>query len=122
MPIAIKRAYESPDAGDGYRVLVDRLWPRGLSRERLRIDEWPREVAPSDALRKAYHSGAMDWAAFRAAYLSELKGHRDALRRLARFASEGRATLVYSATDDKRNNAVVLRQYLSMLAAASRHS
>ncbi|MAT66603.1 MAG: hypothetical protein CMN57_13300 [Gammaproteobacteria bacterium] len=117
MSIAVKRAYDPPAAGDGYRVLVDRLWPRGLSREQLQIDEWFREAAPSDELRRAFHDGELGWGEFRRAYLAELKTQRDALRRLASVAGQGRLTLVFGARDEKRNNAVVLMQYLKLLGA-----
>lgn len=117
MSIEVKRAYEPPAAGDGYRVLVDRLWPRGLSREQLQIDEWLREAAPSDELRRARHGGELGWGEFRRAYLAELKTQRDALRRLAAAARQERLTLVFAARDAVHNNAVVLRQYLKMLGA-----
>ncbi|RRQ21847.1 DUF488 domain-containing protein [Thiohalobacter thiocyanaticus] len=117
MSVAVKRAYDPPAAGDGYRVLVDRLWPRGLSREQLQIDEWLRETAPSEELRRGLHGGELGWGEFRRAYLAELKAHRDALRRLAAAARQDRLTLVFGARDAAHNNAVVLMQYLKMLGA-----
>lgn len=116
MSIAIRRVYDDP-GNDGYRVLVDRLWPRGISKDRLGADEWLREVAPSGDLRKAFHAGEVSWKEFRRRYLSELRAHRETLRPLARRASSGNVILLYSARDPDRNNAVVLRQYLAMLKA-----
>ncbi|MGR4069114.1 DUF488 domain-containing protein [Billgrantia sp. C5P2] len=115
MHIALKRAYDPPSSGDGYRVLVDRLWPRGISKDDARIDAWPKEVAPSDELRKEFHAGKLGWGEFRRRYLAELKPQRDALRELAERARKGSVTLVFSSKDEQRNNAVVLRQYLEML-------
>ena len=115
MPIILKRVYENPDLNDGYRVLVDRLWPRGLSRDDASLDEWMKEVAPSSELRKAFHAGRLDWDTFRKGYLSELKNHRERLRPLAQRADKERVTLVYSASNTDHNNAVVLKQYLKML-------
>lgn len=114
MSIQLKRAYD-PLGNDGYRVLVDRLWPRGIAKEALQADEWIREVAPSDDLRKDFHQGRLSWGEFRLGYLGELKRQRDRLRPLAERASRETVTLLFSARDRKRNNAVVLRQYLAML-------
>jgi uncharacterized protein YeaO (DUF488 family) len=115
MPIALKRAYEPPAPEDGYRVLVDRLWPRGVPKGEAQLDEWMKDVAPSDELRRAYHSGALRWGEFRLRYLSELKSHRDTLRPLAQRARRERVTLIFSSRDEEHNNALVLRQYLQML-------
>lgn len=117
MPIQLKRAYDEPATTDGYRVLVDRLWPRGISKENARVDEWVRAAAPSDALRKMFHSDRSQWDEFRKRYLSELAEHREELRPLAAKAEDATVTLVYSAKDTERNNAVVLKQYLEMLGA-----
>lgn len=116
MSIALKRAYDEPASEDGYRVLVDKLWPRGLSKEQLELDEWRKEVAPSDQLRKAFHADELDWDEFRKRYLSELKEHRDELKPLAERAQNEKLTLVFGASDPEKNNAVVLKQYLKMLA------
>jgi uncharacterized protein YeaO (DUF488 family) len=118
MPIAIKRAFELPKPGDGHRILVDRLWPRGLSKDEIGIAEWMKEAAPSDHLRKSFHGGQITWGEFRRRYLSELKLHRRELQRLARISKEGNITLVFGAHDKERNNAVVLAQYLRMLGAS----
>ncbi len=115
MSIALKRAFEAPTPDDGYRVLVDRLWPRGVAKADARIDEWRKELAPSDALRKAFHAGELGWGEFRRRYLAELKAHREALRPLAEHAARDTVTLVFASKDVRHNNAVVLRQYLEML-------
>ncbi|MEQ6887803.1 DUF488 family protein [Halomonas sp. CS7] len=115
MGIRLKRVFEAPERDDGHRVLVDRLWPRGVAKADARIDDWPRETAPSDALRKAYHAGELGWGAFRRRYLAELKTHRERLRPLAECARRETVTLVFAAKDVRHNNAVVLRQYLEML-------
>jgi uncharacterized protein YeaO (DUF488 family) len=115
MPIALKRAYEPPAAADGYRVLVDRLWPRGLRRDAAQLDDWLKEAAPSEGLRRWFHAHPAQWGEFRRRYLTELKSQREALRRLARHARRDRVTLVYAASDRQHNNAVVLRQYLALL-------
>lgn len=117
MSVFLKRAYEPAQPGDGYRVLVDRLWPRGRSKAELQIDEWLKELAPSDSLRRAFHEGNLGWGEFRRAYLAELKSCRDDLRRLVQIARRGRLTLVFATQDETHNNAVVLKQYLKMLGA-----
>jgi uncharacterized protein YeaO (DUF488 family) len=112
--LAVKRVYEAPDAGDGTRILVDRLWPRGLSKEKAAIDLWLRNVAPSDALRKRFHGKPADWDAFRAAYAAELQGEaaQAAVTTLRERLREGRVTLLYAARDERRNNAVALKAWL----------
>lgn len=117
MAIALKRAYDEPRADDGHRVLVDRIWPRGLSKDDARLDDWLKEVAPSDALRRWFGHDPSRWAEFRRRYLAELKAHRETLRDLARRARGERVTLVFAAKDEAHNNAVVLKQYLKMLGA-----
>jgi uncharacterized protein YeaO (DUF488 family) len=115
MTIVLKRAYEEPAGDDGYRVLVDRMWPRGVSKDRAGVDEWIREAAPSNDLRKWYHKDRSRWGEFRRRYLAELKEHADELRPLAQRARRERVTLVYSSTDEEHNNAVVLAEYLKKL-------
>lgn len=112
MTIETRRIYEPPTPDDGYRVLVDRLWPRGLSKAAARVDEWARAVAPSNELRKWIHADPTRWGEFRRRYLAELKAQREALRPLAERARAGRVTLLYARNDPKRNNAVVLAEYL----------
>jgi uncharacterized protein YeaO (DUF488 family) len=118
MSVKVKRAYDRPSSDDGYRVLVDRLWPRGISKADAKLDDWLKSIAPSDELRKWFHRDRSRWGEFRMRYLSELKDHREVLRPLAKKAEKGRVTLVYSANDEEHNNAVVLKQYLKMLDAA----
>jgi len=118
MSIKIKRAYDSPSSDDGYRVLVDRLWPRGISKADAELDDWLKSIAPSDELRKWFHKDPSRWGEFRRKYLSELKEHREVIRPLAQRADRERVTLVYSANDKEHNNAVVLRQYMEMLGGS----
>ncbi|WP_386083696.1 DUF488 domain-containing protein [Vreelandella sp. F11] len=115
MNIALKRAYDAPHNKDGYRVLVDGIWPRGVSKEEANINEWRKEVAPSSELRKAFHNGSLGWNDFRRRYLKELTSYRESLRDLAQRAKNERVTLVYASKEERRNNAEVLRQYLKML-------
>ena len=115
MPIALKRAYEKPALSDGTRVLVDRLWPRGLTKTQARIDEWLKGLAPSDTLRKWYHRGGADWNVFRKRYLKELAapGAAGDLERLYELANRRKQlTLVFSSKDTEQNNATVLKELL----------
>ncbi|WP_227546055.1 DUF488 domain-containing protein [Marinobacter fonticola] len=115
MAISLKRAYEPASSRDGERILVDGIWPRGVSKEKLDIKEWLKEIAPSSELRKAFHAGEMTWGEFRKTYMSELKPYRDTLRKIAKESRERTVTLVFSAANTEHNNAVVLKQYLNML-------
>jgi len=117
MPVVLKRVYAPPAGDDGSRVLVDRLWPRGLSREKAAVDLWLKDVAPSDALRKCLHRDPSDWNAFRRAYLAELKQYREQLKPLVEKAERGRVTLLFASRNETRNNAVVLKEYLHRLGA-----
>jgi uncharacterized protein YeaO (DUF488 family) len=108
MDVRTKRAYEPPAPSDGRRVLIDRLWPRGVSRERAGLDEWARELAPSDELRRWFGHDRARFAEFRRRYERELESQEDKLRELRRRASEGTVTLVYGARDAEHNDAVVL--------------
>jgi uncharacterized protein YeaO (DUF488 family) len=112
MDIQIKRAYDDPDPSDGYRVLVDRIWPRGRSKEALRIDQWARDLAPSNELRKWFGHDPQKWDEFRRRYFQELDGRKDDLSSLYKQAAAGRLTLVYGARDEQHSNAAALRQYL----------
>lgn len=113
--LRIKRVYEKPRDDDGVRILVDRLWPRGLSREAARVDQWMKDIAPSDELRKWFAHREERWQAFRKSYLQELARHDDRLKEIAGLSRRGPVTLVYAAKDEKRNNAVVLHEYLTRL-------
>jgi uncharacterized protein YeaO (DUF488 family) len=108
--VRIKRAYEPADPGDGYRVLIDRLWPRGVSRERAHLDEWARELAPSTKLRKWFGHDPERFPEFRKRYRDELRDHADELDTLRERATQGPVTLVYAARDEKYNDAVVLAE------------
>jgi uncharacterized protein YeaO (DUF488 family) len=98
--VQLKRAYEPPAADDGTRVLVDRLWPRGVKKTDAAIDEWIREIAPSTALRKWFGHDSARWQEFRRRYRSEIRQHPDQLARLRTLAQRGRITLVFSARDE----------------------
>ena len=106
--LRLKRAYEPRSPGDGRRVLVDRLWPRGVSKERLAIDEWMKELAPTTALRRWFAHDPAKWLAFQRRYERELKSHADLVDHLATRALEGRLTLIFGARDESHNDAVVL--------------
>jgi uncharacterized protein YeaO (DUF488 family) len=111
--VQIKRIYEPPAASDGTRILVDRLWPRGVAREEARIDAWIKDAAPSDALRRWYSHDPAKWPEFRARYIAELK-HNSAIVELQDMASKSRTiTLLFAAKDSLCNNATVLRDFLS---------
>lgn len=109
---AVRRVYDPPREEDGLRVLVDRLWPRGLSKEAARVDLWLKDIAPSDALRKWYGHEPSRWDEFRRRYFAELEAHRERLEELRQQARRGRVTLLFGARDEEHNNAVALRQYL----------
>ncbi|MDE2397280.1 MAG: DUF488 family protein [Burkholderiales bacterium] len=115
----MKRAREAASAADGTRVLVDRLWPRGLSKQQVAADLWLREVAPSDALRHWFGHQPERFAAFSERYRSELGAHEDLLRLLDDLCRRGRLTLLYNAGDAEHNNACVLRQVLIERGAAA---
>jgi uncharacterized protein YeaO (DUF488 family) len=119
--ITIRRAYDDPTARDGYRVLVDRYWPRGRSKDALALDDWQRELAPSADLIRWYGHDPARWEAFRARYRAELDapGQRERLRALLAAAGRRRITLVYGARTETGNQAVVLREVLEALAGAS---
>jgi len=110
--LSLKRAYETPAASDGRRILIDRLWPRGLSRKKAAVDEWIKELAPSTELRQWFSHDPAKWQEFRRRYKHELAGHREIVDKLARLAAKRRITLVYSARDEKHNDAVVLASVL----------
>lgn len=112
MDVRLKRAYESAESSDGYRVLVDRLWPRGVSRERAELDGWEKELAPSTELRQWFGHEPSRFEEFRRRYIEELRGHRPRLTALRRQAWAGTLTLVYGARDSEHNEAVVLAQVL----------
>lgn len=114
MQIAVKRAYPSPDTQDGFRCLVDRLWPRGVGKEELRLDAWYKELAPSGELRRWFAHDADKWSEFKRRYFRELDSRTELVEELLSRAQQGRLTLVYAAKDERYNNAVALKEYLEL--------
>ncbi len=112
MDIRLKRAYEPASPADGYRVLVDRLWPRGVSKQRAMLDDWQKELAPSTELRQWFGHEPRRFPEFRRRYLDELRCERPRLAELRRRARDGALTLVYAARDAEHNEAVVLADVL----------
>jgi uncharacterized protein YeaO (DUF488 family) len=112
MDVRLKRAYDPPKRSDGYRVLIDRIWPRGVSKEQAHLDEWAHELAPSTELRRWFGHDPARFAEFRRRYLDELNAQPKKLRELRRRAREETLTLVYGARDTEHNDAVVLAELL----------
>lgn len=110
--IRSKRVYESASEQDGVRVLVDRLWPRGLSKDKANIDLWLKEIAPDNSLRKWFSHDPEKWEEFRKMYLEELKQKEDQVQELLEKAVEIDLTLLYAAKDENLNNAAILKEYL----------
>ncbi len=107
----IKRVYEKPEAQDGKRILIDRLWPRGLSKQKAKVDFWMKDVAPSNDLRKWFGHDPKKWPEFKKRYKAELKRNKNAFAQL-KAKAKGKATLVYGAKDEEHNDAVVLQELL----------
>jgi uncharacterized protein YeaO (DUF488 family) len=120
MRIQVKRAYDPPEPSDGQRVLVDRLWPRGLKKESLRLHEWLKDAAPSDSLRRWFSHDASRWTEFKRRYFAELDAHPEATRRLTEMAADGPITLLYGARDREHNQAVALKCYIDEEGSSSR--
>jgi uncharacterized protein YeaO (DUF488 family) len=110
--IRVKRVYEPPEPGDGTRFLVERLWPRGLRKDALKLNAWLKDVAPSDALRRWFGHDPARWHEFRRRYASELNARPEAWREILGAADSGTVTLLFSARDTLHNNAVALKAYL----------
>jgi uncharacterized protein YeaO (DUF488 family) len=110
--LRLKRAYEPPASSDGARILVDRIWPRGVSREEARLTEWARELAPSTELRRWFAHDPARFSEFRRRYTAELAAHERKLRELRHLARTGTLTLVYGARDTEHNDAVVLAEII----------
>jgi len=108
--VRLKRAYEKPARGDGTRILIDRLWPRGVRKADAALDHWAKDIAPSTALRKWFGHDPARWPEFHRRYAEEIRRHPDALEQLRGLARKGPVTLVYSAHDELHNDAVVLRE------------
>ena len=115
--VRLKRAYESAAAGDGMRILVDRLWPRGVNKADAAIDHWVKDLAPSTRLRKWFAHDPEKWPQFQRRYFTELKAHEHSLQPLRKAARQGPVTLVFSSHDTEHNAAVALRDYLQTHAA-----
>lgn len=113
MKLNVKRVYDRPAKADGLRILVDRLWPRGLSKQSAKIDHWARDVAPSGRLRKWYAHDPAKWDEFRKRYTKELNGNPEAVAELRKLLSKRQVTLLFAAKDTEHNNAVALRDYLA---------
>jgi uncharacterized protein YeaO (DUF488 family) len=110
--VKLKRAYEPRAASDGLRILIDRLWPRGLRKADAALDQWAKDLSPSDTLRKWFGHDPARWPEFRNRYAQEIREHPDQLRHLRSLARQRPITLIYAAHDDAHNNAVALRQIL----------
>lgn len=114
MMVRIKRVYDTPEPSDGMRILVDRLWPRGIAKEKARIDLWLKDISPSDGLRRRFHARPESWDEFRTLYAEELEGETGAVAatELRRHIAEGPVTLLYAARDEQHNNAAALKTWL----------
>lgn len=115
MAIKIKRVYEPPAESDGLRVLVDRIWPRGLSKSNAQIDEWLKGIAPSTGLRKWFQHDPAKWEGFKKKYAAELKKRREDVAKLARESRRRSVTLLFGAKDTAHNNALALKEYIEQL-------
>lgn len=114
MSLKVKRIYEKPDKTDGYRILVDRLWPRGLKKSDAKVDLWLKEIAPSNELRKWYNHDPEKWEAFKENYHKELKGKEELLKKIKELEKENHTiTLLYSSKEEKLNNATALLQIVN---------
>jgi uncharacterized protein YeaO (DUF488 family) len=112
--VKLKRAYEPPDDDDGLRILVERLWPRGLTKRRAAIDLWLKDVAPSAELRKWFGHDPARWKEFQERYRRELRQQKDAVKTLRQKAREGPVTLIYAAKDEEHNGALALKRILRL--------
>ena len=112
MNIQVKRVYDPPSANDGTRILVDRLWPRGLAKASLKLDEWMKDIAPSNELRKRFGHHEGNWKEFQKQYFKELDSHPDLVAQLIQKSRTGKLTLLFAAKDEVHNNAVALKNYL----------
>ncbi len=115
--IKLKRAYEPYDESDGYRILVDRLWPRGVSKAKAKIDEWVKELAPSDSLRKWYAHQPPKWPEFKRRYFEELQNEATLLGTVMDKQAGHTVTFIYAAKDESYNNAVALKEYIDTMAS-----
>jgi uncharacterized protein YeaO (DUF488 family) len=112
MSISVKRIYEAPEKDDGFRALVDHLWPRGMKKEDAHIDRWFKEIAPTDELRKWFGHDPAKWEEFKRRYFDELDAHPERLSELIKIAGKGTLTLLFAAKTEEFNNAVALKEYI----------
>ena len=112
MKINLKRAYDAPAKSDGKRILVERLWPRGVTKDAMKLENWFKDITPSPDLRKWYGHEPEKWPEFQKRYRKELDGNKDELARLKVLCAKGTVTFIYAAKDEERNSAVVLKAYL----------
>lgn len=112
MKLNIKRAYDPPARGDGVRILVDRLWPRGIPKEKLKVDLWLKDIAPSDTLRRWFSHDPDRWDEFKAHYFEELDANKEAVERIIHETGKRPVTLLFSSKEQEFNNAVALKEYL----------
>lgn len=110
--LKVKRVYDKPERGDGYRILVDRLWPRGLTKEKAKADLWLKDIAPSDALRKWFQHEPEKWLEFKKRYFRELAGKKELVEAIGKKAGETTVTLIYGAKEERFNNAVAVKEYI----------
>lgn len=115
MTVKIKRVYEAPDANDGKRILVDRLWPRGLTKEKADVDLWLKDIAPTTVLRKWFSHDPAKWEEFKKRYFDELKNNKEPVSLLKDEIKKGPVTLIYGAKDEVHNEALVLKNMLNKL-------
>jgi len=113
--LKIKRIYETASSEDGKRILVDRLWPRGIKKEDAEIDEWLKEIAPSDTLRKWFAHDPAKWQVFKTKYAHEIRVKSDLIERLRKESRKSTVTLLFSAKDSEHNNAVALKEIIEQL-------
>lgn len=112
MDIRVKRIYETPAAEDGQRILVDRLWPRGISKEKANIAYWAKDISPTNELRKWYGHDPENWSEFKSRYAAELDANPDGLESLLGYVRKERVTFLYSSKENRLNNAVALKEYV----------
>ena len=110
--IKTRRIYDKPDADDGFRILVDRIWPRGLKKNDVKIDLWQKDIGPSSALRKWFNHDQRKWNEFKRRYYEELKNRKEIVKLFLEKAEQGTITLLYSSKEEKYNNAIALKEYL----------
>ena len=115
MPIKLKRVYEKPEVSDGKRVLVERLWPRGLSKEKAQVDLWIKDAAPSTELRKWFNHEASKWEQFKSRYFKELDSKTEVLEPIIQMLGKDRISFVYASKEETHNNSAALREYLGMI-------